>query len=161
MSNKVKKRYRSWQGARGAQGNLNCMWGWWNLGTHRGVNTGCFAIRRKVRTFLLDDIFAHEFKKIQELYWSAGIMLLADGLVKKDTNRFYLPTAIIPTTKRSSTQHGKDATMEIIMPPSKHISRYHSPSSSLSIVYCWAVRPWRLRRPHHTGGGDAGMKVVY
>jgi len=26
-------------------------------------------------------------------------MLLADGLGKKDTNRFYLPTAIIPTTK--------------------------------------------------------------
>jgi len=38
-------------------------------------------------------------------------MLLADGLGKKDTNRFYLPTAIIPTTKRSSTQYGKDATM--------------------------------------------------
>ena len=25
ISNKVKKRYWSWQGARGAQGNLNCM----------------------------------------------------------------------------------------------------------------------------------------
>ena len=68
MSNKVKKRYRSWQGARGAQGNLNCseVGGRENLGTHRGVNTGCFAIGRKVRTFLLEDIFAHELKKVQE-----------------------------------------------------------------------------------------------
>jgi len=39
-------------------------------------------------------------------------MLLADGLGKKDTNWFYLPTAIIPTTKRSSNNmHDKDATM--------------------------------------------------